>query len=47
MLGDRLMVGLLFFYCFLAGIFIVEGHYAKATYWSGAAIITGSVVAMK
>ena len=46
-MGDRLMLGLLAFYVVLAIIFAYEGQWPKCTYWIGAAIITGSVLAMR
>lgn len=47
MLGHGLMYGLVGFYALLSLIFLWEGHYAKATYWLGALIITSSVLAME
>ena len=46
-MGDGLMRGLLAFYIVLAIIFAYEQQWAKCTYWIGAAIITGSVLAMR
>lgn len=46
-MGDGLMKSLLLFYVVLAFVFGYEQQWAKATYWIGAAIITGSVLAMR
>jgi uncharacterized membrane protein (DUF485 family) len=41
------MLGLLVFYVVLAVVFAYERQWPKCTYWIGAAIITGSVLAMR
>lgn len=46
-ISDRLMIGLLIFYVALAVVFAIESQWPKCTYWIGAAIITGSVLAMR
>ena len=46
-LGDKLMVVLLIEYIALASIYAIEFNWTKAVYWTGAAIITSSVLFMK
>lgn len=46
-MGDGMMKGLVVFYLILAVVFGYEQQWAKATYWIGAALITGSVLAMR
>lgn len=41
------MIGLCIFYVFVAFVFAYESNWPKCTYWLGAAVITGSVLAMK
>jgi len=45
--GLGLMKGLLGFYCVLVAVFTWEGDWPRASYWLGAAIITGSVLWME
>ena len=47
MTGDRLMAGLILFYCLLAGVFLYEHNYPKMWYWLAAAQITASVLVMR
>ena len=47
MIGDGLMKGLIGFYLVLACVYAAEQHWAKCTDWLGAAIIAGSVLAMR